>query len=101
MGGAKGGISGTDDHDIAGGGKHECISVVVAPETTGVCSGRKTRWGRRCLDAGAFPLKTSLSAVFFWEIQQRGAQKPVNLPNQQAFSNVKSRGLTQPETFFQ
>jgi hypothetical protein len=38
---------------------------------------------------------------FFWEIQQRGAQKPVNLPNQQAFSNVKSRGLTQPETFFQ
>jgi hypothetical protein len=73
MGSAKGGISGTDDHDIAGGGKHECISILVAPETTGVCSGRKTRWGRRCLDGGFSAQNLTFRRVFC-EIQQRVAQ---------------------------
>src|SRR5262245_27217184 len=92
MGSAKGGISCTDDHDIAGGGKHKCISVLVAPETTGVCSGRKTRWGRRCLDAGLFRSKPHFPPVFLGN-PAAGCSKPLKLPNEQAFSNVKSRVL--------
>jgi len=73
VGSTKGGISGTDDHDIAGGGEHECISVLVAPKTTGVCSGRKTRCARIGSEAG-FSRSKPLFPADFWEIQQRVAQ---------------------------
>jgi hypothetical protein len=57
------------------------------------------RQGRRCPEAGLFRSKPRFPPVF--RKSSSGMLKTVNLPNQQAFSNVKSRGLTQQETFLQ
>jgi hopene-associated glycosyltransferase HpnB len=93
MGRAKSGISGTDNHDIARGGKHAFISVLVAPKTTGVCSSRKTRGGTRCPEGWTFPRKTSLSVGF--QVNPAGvvAQNPKICRTNKPFPMLKAGAL--------